>query len=163
MNLLLLRHGDADRHASSDFARKLTDKGRAQSAAVGSFLRRLDIRPDVIVTSPLARAVETATAALENLKTKIPLIEDERLACGMAPNLAFELIREQEKASCIMLVGHEPDFSGLAAALTGMGASLNIEMKKASCACFDLDMPGHSCATLKWLVPHKLISTLAGE
>src|SRR5687768_4065234 len=57
----------------------LSDTGRDQAGAVGGWLAGLPERPDVVVTSPYLRTVQTAEIALEAAGADIPLHRDERL------------------------------------------------------------------------------------
>lgn len=157
MNLLILRHADAEGQATSDFERKLTDKGRRQSKQVGRFLAQLEITPERIVTSPLVRAVETAELVGKEVLCN-DVTEDERLACGMQPATGCELLFEYEEDATIMLVGHEPDLSTFVAYLSGMENAWGIEMKKASSAYLEVEKPGFAGSTLRWLIPPKAIS-----
>src|SRR5437899_679403 len=82
MQLYFLRHGEADwpDWKKSDDERPLTDFGKKEMRDVAKFLARFKVRPDLIVTSPLPRASQTAKIAAEYLKAK--LREDELLAPG---------------------------------------------------------------------------------
>lgn len=157
MELILVRHADAEDEAESDFARELTAKGRKQSARVGKFLARLGLRPDMIVTSPLVRAQQTAAILHEETAAVNGVAEDKRLACGMTPEEAYAVAEEYGCEGTLLLVGHEPDFSRLAADLTGMAGSGNLEIKKASCAMFAVASCRGGGGRLLWLVTPKLL------
>ena len=72
MELYLLRHGEADwpDWNKSDDERPLTKRGKKEMQEVAKFLGRLKVRPDLIVTSPLPRASQTAEIAADYLKAK---------------------------------------------------------------------------------------------
>ena len=79
--LLLLRHahaGDPAAWTKADDIRPLSKKGRDQAARMAAFLARVDVRPDVIVSSPRTRAVETARPVADVFGLGVR--EDERLA-----------------------------------------------------------------------------------
>src|SRR5438094_8713358 len=82
MQLYFLRHGEADwpNWKRSDDERPLTDFGKKEMRDVAKFLARLKVRPDLIVTSPLPRASQTAKIAAEYLKAKVR--EDDLLSPG---------------------------------------------------------------------------------
>src|SRR6266542_1166255 len=88
MELYLLRHGEADwpDWNKSDDERPLTKRGKKEMQEVAKFLGRLKVRPDLIVTSPLPRASQTAEIAADYLKAKGRIararIWDERTANG---------------------------------------------------------------------------------
>lgn len=149
MQLYFLRHGEADwpNWTKSDDERPLTDFGKKEMRDVAKFLARLKVRPDLIVTSPLPRASQTAKIAAERLKAK--LREDESLAPGFGVSeLATVLKRHHSKV--LMLVGHEPDFTNVISGLTGA----SLKLAKAGVALIDLD-PEAKEGRLLWLFPPK--------
>ena len=149
MQLYFLRHGEADwpGWTGPDDERPLTDFGKKEVRQVAKFLDRLNVKPDLIVSSPLPRALQTAEVAAEQLKTK--LRQDEALEPGFGiSELSTLLKRHHSKA--LMLVGHEPDFSSVISALTGGF----IKMSKAGIALVDLD-PETEKGRLLWLFPPK--------
>ena len=149
MQLYFLRHGEADwpGWTKPDDERPLTDFGKKEVRQVAKFLDRLNLKTDLIVSSPLPRALQTAEVAAEQLKTK--LRQDEALEPGFGiSELSTLLKRHHSKA--LMLVGHEPDFSSVISALTGGF----IKMSKAGIALVDLD-PETEKGRLLWLFPPK--------
>ncbi len=161
MLLLLVRHADASNSAPSDFERELTDKGRGQSIRVGKFLAARGIVPQVILTSPLVRARQTAELVAAELDGSTVEVED-RLSCGMGPDEAFAMIaRCEDDVEVMAMVGHEPDFSYLAATLVGMDRASNIKVKKASCILFEVERAARGGGMLLWHVPCGLLSALA--
>src|ERR1041385_8676882 len=82
MQLYFLRHGEADwpGWTKPDDERPLTDFGKKEVRQVGRLLHRLKVKPNLVVTSPLPRALQTAEIAVEQLKTK--LRQDEALEPG---------------------------------------------------------------------------------
>ena len=149
MQLYFLRHGEADwpGWTEPDDERPLTDFGKKEVRQVAKFLDRLNVNPDLIVSSPLPRALQTAEVAAEQLKTK--LRQDEALEPGFGiSELSTLLKRHHSKA--LMLVGHEPDFSSVISALTGGF----IKMSKAGVALIDMD-PETEKGRLFWLFPPK--------
>ncbi len=123
----LLRHGDAEAgEGKPDAERNLTEKGERQSIAAGQALRKLGVKPDVCLTSPKVRAKRTAELACDSLDC--PVEEDDRLAGGDFDPLELAAGRGE-----VMLVGHEPDFSGAVALVTGS----RVKMKKGGIAALD--------------------------
>ena len=149
MQLYFLRHGEADwpGWTKPDDERPLTDFGKKEVRQVAKFLNRLKVKPDLIVTSPLPRALQTAEVAAEQLKTK--LRQDEALEPGFGiSELSTVLTRHRSRV--LMLVGHEPDFSSVISALTGGF----VKMSKAGVALIDID-PETEKGRLLWLFPPK--------
>lgn len=142
MELLLIRHAKAEDHGHpmGDGERALTGKGRLQSEQVGVFLREAGLVPDLILSSPLVRARETAGIVAETSGADAPVLQ-EWLACGMTPEQAL-----QELAACgaagprVAIVGHEPDFSSLVAHILGATRG-RVRIKKASVVLLRIDPP----------------------
>jgi phosphohistidine phosphatase len=123
--LWLLRHADAEPHgARPDAERRLTARGRRQAEAAGSALRELGVSFGAVLCSPKARARETAELALARLQEpQTPQVDVHApLAGGFDANQALEAVAGAERegrAGPLLLVGHEPDLSGVVAELTG--------------------------------------------
>jgi phosphohistidine phosphatase len=149
MQLYFLRHGEADwpGWTKPDDERPLTDFGKKEAGQVAKFLNRLKVKPDLIVTSPLPRALQTAEAAAEQLKTK--LRQDEALEPGFGIG-ELSAVLKRHRSKVLMLVGHEPDFSSVISALTGGF----VKMSKAGVAMVDID-PETEKGRLLWLFPPK--------
>jgi phosphohistidine phosphatase len=123
----LLRHGDAEDGAGKpDSERELTDKGRRQAVDAGQALRKLGVTLEACLTSPRVRARQTAELACEPHGIEVQL--DQRLAGGDFDPLELAASRGE-----VLLVGHEPDFSGAVAQLTGSW----VKMKKGGLAGID--------------------------
>jgi phosphohistidine phosphatase len=122
----LLRHGDAEDHASDDSSRELTAKGERQSVAAGVALAALDAGIEVCLASPKARALRTARIACEALGIEPEV--DEALRGG-----DFDPAELAAGRGTVLLVGHEPDFSRAIQMATGS----RVEMKKGGLAAID--------------------------
>src|SRR5215467_2076776 len=118
MQLYFLRHGEADwpNWRKRDDERPLTDFGKKEVRRVAKFLDRLKIRPDLVVSSPLPRASQTAKIAAECLRAK--LREDVSLEPGFGMSELRALLK-RHRSKVLMLVGHEPDFTTVISGLTG--------------------------------------------
>lgn len=129
MNISILRHGTAENRAlgKPDAERRLTKDGRRELKAVLQLARKAGIAPDVILTSPLTRALETARIAEEEFQCQ-PAVETKSLLPDVAPAQVWRELREHRNAKEIMLVGHEPQLSRIAAFL--LEAPLVIDLKK---------------------------------
>jgi phosphohistidine phosphatase len=111
MRLLIVRHAEAA-PGTPDELRTLTSEGLEQARALGRRLRSEGVRPDAILTSPLLRARQTATA----LGLGEPAI-DERLGPGASPDDVRDAAAG--RGETVLVVGHQPDCGRAAAALTG--------------------------------------------
>ncbi|HEX6292863.1 MAG TPA: phosphohistidine phosphatase SixA [Herpetosiphonaceae bacterium] len=137
MKLFFLRHGIAEpaHGAIGDRERALTEEGRSQAQHIAQALRRLNIRPDVVLTSPLARAAQTAEIVAPVLEA--PLETANELQPGCILDDLQRLLRRYAHET-IMLVGHEPDFSALAARLINADER-GILLKKGGVIRIDVD------------------------
>ena len=149
MELYFLRHGEADwpDWNKSDDERPLTKRGKREIQDVAKFLDRLKVRPDLIVTSPLPRALQTAEIAADHLKAK--LRKDELLAPGFGMS-ELRTVFKRHHSKVLMLVGHEPDFTNVISGLTGA----SLKLSKAGVALVDTD-PDSEEGRLLWLFPPK--------
>jgi phosphohistidine phosphatase len=149
MQLYFFRHGEADwpGWTKPDDERPLTDFGKKEARQVAKFLNRLKVKPDLLVTSPLPRALQTAEVAAEQLKTK--LRQDEALEPGFGIS-ELRTVLKRHRSKVLMLVGHEPDFSSVISALTGA----SLKLSKAGVALVDID-PEAEKGRLLWLFPPK--------
>ena len=120
MRLYILRHGPAEDNAASgrDFDRALTAAGRDRVRHVARALQEADEAPHLILSSPLVRALQTAEIVAAAIKLDVPVEVRRELSPG---GDSRALVREQidAEAKRVMLVGHEPDLSDLAAYLGG--------------------------------------------
>jgi phosphohistidine phosphatase len=119
--LLILRHGKAQRDApEGDHARELTERGRQASALVGGYIASEIGVPDAMLTSDATRAQQTAEAVAEALGyngtlTVVPQIYNAEL------NTLLALVRSiLDDVDFAILVGHNPGFEEVAAALAGI-------------------------------------------
>jgi len=115
--IYLLRHGDAEAGNGDDAARRLTEKGERQAEAAGRALAVLDTAIDACLSSPKVRAADTARLACQALGLEVETAEE--LRGGPLDSLALATGRGN-----VLLVGHEPDFSGEIARLSGAKVKL---------------------------------------
>lgn len=151
----LVRHahaGEAIDWTGDDALRPLTGKGRAQSHRLGAFLEAHGVRPDVIVSSPLVRAQQTAEIIATTLGMSVRT--DGRLGGGFGKSELWALL-DDLGAREPMLVGHDPDFSALLAYLID---AAGVSMKKGALATIDLNTKlSDGDGELRWLVPPQLL------
>jgi phosphohistidine phosphatase len=156
IELYLLRHADAgDPQAwqGDDAQRPLSAKGRRQSDQLGQFLAVRGFAPDVIVSSPKARALETAELVARAVGAAVTT--DERLGGALDIGTLAGLI-DGLHGRRIVLVGHDPDFSELAATLSG---APYLALKKGALARLDVSLPLQPAGgILRWLLPPGLVS-----
>ncbi len=157
MELLLLRHGKAAPHGhpDGDFARALVEKGFEQSRQAARLLLATDRLPDLVLTSPVLRAVQTAETFCATAGLGPPLVQ-AWLACGMRPQDAASELSGFREFRRVMIVGHEPDFSSLIEWLLGTSVG-GIEVKKGSLACVQCAPPARG-GHMAFLIPPSCIN-----
>lgn len=138
MRVYFLRHGRSASQLTwtkDDSLRPLTEAGIAGMRLEAASLRSLDPLPDVILTSPYVRARQTAEIVAEAFGMSDRLADDERLAPGFDSARLVQIIDGHPSAECIMVVGHEPDFSATVSKLIGGG---RVQVKKGGMATVDI-------------------------
>lgn len=137
MKIFFLRHGIAEpAHGSlKDHDRALTEEGRSQMSQIAQALQQLSINPDLILTSPLVRARETAEIVATTLGVQLETVNELQPGC-ILDDLQRLLRRYPQET--VMLVGHEPDFSALAARLINADER-GILLKKGGLIRIDID------------------------
>lgn len=133
--LWLLRHGDAEPHAtrSDDADRALTTRGEVQAVAAGRAMRALGCEFELCLTSPKVRARRTAALAAAALGLEV--VVHPPLHSGWDRADALALIAAVGPAGRVLVVGHEPDFSQVVFDLAGA----RVDFKKGGIAVVRLD------------------------
>ena len=156
--LRFLRHahaGDPAKWTRSDAERPLSDKGRNQAARLGRMLASIDDRPDVFITSPKVRAVQTAEGVATAMGGKVKIVQDPRLGGPLDLATVDAIVRDAGDTERPCLVGHDPDFSELLGELIGLGM---LSMRKGAYARVDVGHPyGTGRGQLRYLLPPDLI------
>lgn len=149
MILYFLRHGDAGSpRDTDDDDRQLTDAGVAALRAAAPLWRRLNLRPDVILASPLPRAVQTAALFCEAVGGSPSA--DERLRPGASWGDLARAMAAHPDARRVMFVGHEPDLSAAVCELSGAAA---VRMRKGGLACVEFyGVPEPGGGEIAWLL-----------
>ena len=122
--LTLVRHAKADRSDASleDFERPLTKRGLKDAADMATRVHRAGLKPTLIISSPAVRALATAKIFARELGYPASRIWHDNRAYLAAPSTLADLLRERGgRAGHIMLFGHNPGISQLAARLAGDG------------------------------------------
>ena len=155
MKVYFLRHGDAgDPNAwqGDDAERPLSAEGRGRTALEGRALADLRLKLDVMLTSPLLRASQTAELVAKALKLDVK--DDERIV-DIDTSKLQGIVRDYRDADAIMLVGHEPSMSQTISRVVGGG---ELDLKKGGLACFELADTDSLRGRLLWLIPPKVLA-----
>jgi len=162
MKLYILRHGDAAEHGDPHYKeneRPLTPKGIQRTKQLAHALREMEVSFDVILTSPLTRARQTAEIVARGVRpqTKVQF-SDYLTPSGSMEKLVEEINMIRPIPEDVLLVGHEPYLSCFISLLCVGGTDLPVRMKKG--ALCRLEVEGLSCgrcAIIEWLLQPRLI------
>jgi phosphohistidine phosphatase len=164
--LYIMRHGLAAGVAvggiTDDAKRPLTSEGKKKMHEIARGLVRLGIDVDWIVSSPLVRAVETAGIVCDSLTSKVPMDISESLSPGAPAEALISFLARQPNRRRVLVVGHEPDLSELAARLVGAGRNANLAFKKGGCCSITFsEFPPKSPGQLIWWLTPRVMRKLA--
>ena len=158
MQVYLLRHGVAeeDRSGLSDAERALTQDGCRKLRQTLQAASQADIRPTLMLTSSLKRALQTAEIAQEVFKYKGDLVRTEALMPNSSAQDVWREIRVHAREPAILLVGHNPQFAELPGYLLGV-PELQIDVKKGSLLRIDFEgVSPRPKGILRWFLVGKL-------
>jgi phosphohistidine phosphatase len=158
--LILLRHAKSDWAApfGDDADRPLNARGREAAGVMGRVLALAGKAPDLVLSSPARRALETAELAGAAGSWPAPLVIDHRLSPG-SPAAVVAAVRDHAGATTrLLVVGHEPAWSQTVAVLCGGG---RVRMATGTAACLGVaswpELRPGAC-TLLWVLPPRLFT-----
>jgi phosphohistidine phosphatase len=168
MMLLIVRHGVAEdkeefaKTGQSDDERPLTTKGRKKMKRAARGLRELVPAIDVLATSPLIRAQQTAEFVASEYGRKVDSTTD--VLRPDSPFDAFiEWLEPPREDSVICVVGHEPHLSGLATWLMCGGPKSRLELAKGGACLVSFDgAPKRGAGMLQFLLTSKQLEAIGG-
>jgi phosphohistidine phosphatase len=159
MEIWLMRHAAAEERASSgrDADRTLSEDGHRRAREVARGLAEIEPGIQLILTSPYARARQTAEPVARALRLAGRVRETQALEPASDPEEILDEIRS-EKVEGVLLVGHEPHLGSLLGRLVAGHPGLEIPMRKAAVA--RLSWTGSGPAMLRSLLPSKVLARL---
>jgi phosphohistidine phosphatase len=167
MNLYILRHGIAVEHGTpgyeQDADRPLTPEGERKLWRITESMDTLDLRFDLILSSPYLRARQTAEIVAKALKLGKRLqFSDHLIPAGSTSELVESLRRLEPAPKNVLLVGHEPYLSGLISLLVAGDERLLMLLKKGGLCKMSVESLSHGrCACLEWLLTPKQMICMA--
>jgi phosphohistidine phosphatase len=155
VDLYLIRHaeaGDRERWEGDDAERPLTEAGHEQAQLLAAGLQQRGVTLEVVVTSPLVRARQTAEGVAENWNEPAPELQAcADLAPGGKPKKVAKFVTALE-AEAVALVGHMPDLGELAGWLLG-SRKVTLDFAKAGVALIRFENAvGKGAGELAWMV-----------
>lgn len=155
MQLLIVRHAIAEERVPGasdvdDADRELTPKGARRMRSGADHLRRLVPGIDLVATSPLTRALDTARI-LSAAYGELHIVPTSTLAPGEPPAAFAEWLSHHQAGDTVAAVGHEPGLSVLVSWLLCGSLRSVVELKKGGVCLLDCpEGPAAGTATLLW-------------
>lgn len=141
MQLLVVRHGIAEERETwaprDDALRPLTDDGKKKMKEAAKALRARVPRLDVLASSPLTRAMQTAVILGKVYERGAP-VETDTLAPGQHPPAFAAWLRTQATHKTVAIVGHEPGLGAIVSWLTAGIERSFLELGKGGACLLDL-------------------------
>jgi phosphohistidine phosphatase len=166
MKLLVIRHGPAGDSASwtaqgqDDRVRPLTSEGKKEMRQVAKALVALVPKLDILATSSLTRATQTAEIVAREYECEIETLE--ALAPDRDPDQTLRWLQKQRSGGVVAVVGHEPHLSTFVGYLVTGEASSFIDLKKSGACLLDMaDKPERGRGILEWLLSPRVLNRLA--
>jgi len=161
MTVYFLRHASAGKsyaNAKRDERRPLDENGILQARYIGRLLSNLEIQLDQIISSPLKRAMQTASLAANELAFETGIQIDAALRPESEYEQFQDLLARYSKYEAIMIVGHNPSMSEfLSKAISANSGAAHVDFKKGAVA--KVEMTGRN-GTLEWLITPKIARTI---
>jgi len=160
--LYLIRHGLAEERGEAwpdDSRRPLSEEGMSRLRKEARGLVRLGVTFDVVLTSPLVRARQTADIVAGGFSTRPAIVVIESLAPDGSPQAVLSDLEKHARRTRIALVGHEPGIGELAARLVGSRRAF--PFKKGSICRIDVkSLPPAGPGMLRWFIPPRILREL---
>lgn len=148
MKLILMRHGEAESHAASDYDRNLTQFGQKEAVESANSLAAYQPDIDLLLVSPYQRARQTAGLVTGVLGPIPQLVTDQVTPDVRISQAIDELEKQFHGRQCIMVVMHQPIIGSLVYYLTGVQQP----MGTASVAMLDAPILERDCCTLECVI-----------
>lgn len=152
MILYVMRHADAGKFRGNpllDSKRAITKEGKEQCMLMARALNALKVHPDVIVSSPLKRAAQSA----QFVGTELGYDAKVEISQALSPGASFlefqAMLAAYTGRDSVLVVGHNPNIYRFLGQLIAGTAGPAIRMRKASVACVDME---HHPPRMQWLL-----------
>jgi phosphohistidine phosphatase len=160
MDLFILRHGKAEQssEASDDSTRELTPAGEKEIKDIARWMKREGYLFNVIASSPLIRASETADIVARTLDEKDRVVIWDDLAPGGDLDTVCYNAAQSGSGAAILVVGHEPALSGLVGKIISHDGTASVIFPKGGLAkIINFSFDNQPSGDLQWLLTAKQI------
>lgn len=158
MIVYFLRHASAGQHVidpRKDEKRPLDKEGIEQCGHIGRALAAMDTQVDVVISSPLKRATQTASLVANELGHEGKLQIDNGLRPGTTYADFLKLLAKYQRFEAVMVVGHNPNLSEFLSRLVSGGTTREVvDLKKGAVARVET---ARQRGVLQWCVTPKLV------
>src|SRR5262245_15611101 len=157
MIIYFLRHASAGTHKADpkkDEKRALDKEGIEQCGMIGRTLAALDVHVDVVISSPLKRAAQTAVLVANEIGHEGKLQFDAALKPAGVWEDFSRLLQKYASAEAIMVVGHNPNLSEFLGRVIGRRAPAQVDLKKGAVAKLEASSKG---GMLEWCITPKTV------
>ncbi|MGE3955640.1 MAG: phosphohistidine phosphatase SixA [Vicinamibacterales bacterium] len=162
VQLYLIRHAIAEERGEAwpdDTLRPLTRDGKSRMRKVVRGLGRLDVQVDVVLTSPLVRARETAEIVAAAFDPAPRIVVVDALAPDGSHTALLDALKKHARRKSVALVGHEPDLGRLAARL--VGARNPFEFRKGAVCRIDVArLPPTAPGAVQWFATPAMLRAI---
>jgi len=161
MDCVLIRHGiavDREDWKGQEAQRPLTPKGIERTREVVTGLLRLELAPTHLLSSPFARALDTAKLLREVFRMRTEVLLCDELLPDAPPDKLFPVLASLPEEAYVVCVGHEPNLGQAAGFMLAGKPVAGLSLKKAGVCCirFD-DVPRAGEGILRWwMMPSQL-------
>ncbi|HEV2989487.1 MAG TPA: phosphohistidine phosphatase SixA [Candidatus Angelobacter sp.] len=161
MTVYFLRHASAGKkmlNSQKDERRPLDEEGILQARYIGRMLASLDIQVECIISSPLKRALQTASLVANELAFENPVHTENALRPEATFDQFQEMLADYRKYESVIVVGHNPSFTEFfSKTISENSGTAQVEFKKGAVG--KVEMRGRS-GSLHWLVTPKIARVL---
>ena len=155
-----MRHGDAGKtipSGSSDSKRPLTVAGEKEMIIISKALKKMGIRLDVILTSPLKRAHQTADIVAKEFKAQNKLRQMRELSPEGDKKALYQSLSSFKEGTSILLVGHNPYLSEMVSEVVTDDSSVRLDLKKGGIVRIRVTAPAPKLkGELRWIITPRL-------
>ena len=158
--IVLLRHGIAEDKTpeKADEDRSLTSEGHARMKQIARGVERAFPKAQVIYSSPLLRAVQTALWVSKGYRSRIKVNTSDALIPGATPQEFIDFVNSLKERR-VIIVGHEPNLTDNVMELIGAAGGQPVELKKGGC--YGVRLRTDGSGLLEWLLSPRILRKLA--